>query len=90
MIVNKKPTRYQQLKVAVREFAHQVANPKRVVMWTYPKAKLADGNWNLADLYERVKAAESLGYDVALSSECSGLVVCYVAKRPSPPFELKY
>jgi hypothetical protein len=49
-------------------------------MWHYPKAKLNDG-WPLGGLYERVAAADQLGYDVVLSVAEEGLRVHY-QKRP--------
>lgn len=77
-------TPYQRLMERFREYASKVTYPRKVGMWNYPKAKLAEG-WGLLDLYERTKAAEQLGYDVQLYATDEGLSVKYVQKRPEWP-----
>lgn len=74
-------TPYQRLAEDFEEYRRKVKFPRTVGMWNYPKARLNE-NWTLGDLYERVKAADQLGYDVSLFAADEGLVVRYVAKRP--------
>ena len=61
---------------------------KKVGMWHYPKDKLSEG-WTLTDVYERVAAAEQLGYDVVLKAPKKGLEVEYIEKIPSIPYRFK-
>lgn len=73
-------TPYARLKSAVLRYISAVEYPTRRLMWTYPKAKLAE-NWRLDALAERVAAAEQLGYAVRLRMVEDGLRVEYV-KHP--------
>jgi hypothetical protein len=61
-----------------------VKHPQRKVMWRYPKDKLST-QWSLADLYERVAAANQLDYDVRLTANDDGLLVEYI-KRTTIPY----
>jgi len=78
-------TPYERLRRIAAKWAGGVVNPHRRAMWLYPKAKLGSG-WSLADLYERCKAGDQLGYDVRCVAADDGLRVEYV-KRPEaiPP-----
>jgi len=73
-------TPYERLLDNTREFRVSVEFAHRVRVWSYPKAKLKDG-WRLDDLFERVGAADQLGYDVVLLAKEEGLIVEY-RKRP--------
>lgn len=81
----KRETPYSRLLKAVRDYVLSVESPHKVTMWTYPKEKLTTA-WSLADLHQRVAAANSLGYDVVLYDNESGLVVKYVMR----PKEIDY
>jgi len=81
----KPKTPYQRLLEDVQDFATRVKFAHRKTMWIYPKKEL-DGTWNLDELYERVAAADQLGYDVRLISNDEGLLVQYI-KRPEVPFQ---
>lgn len=78
-------TPYQRLLEEAQQFASDVENPHTRLMWVYPKDKLSTG-WNLADLAERVAAANQLGYDVKLVNHEGALQVFYVKKMPSRPW----
>jgi hypothetical protein len=82
---NKPVTPYDRLIRAVRRYVSSVLYPKKKTMWVYPKDKLSQG-WSLSDLYERVAAADQLGYDVRLRIGETGLVVEYVER----PKEIDY
>jgi hypothetical protein len=71
---------YTALLDRAQKFRSQVINPVTKIMWNYPKADLKIG-WPLTDLYERVAAADTIGYDVKLIAAERGLEVFYV-KRP--------
>lgn len=75
---------YQRLLEDTRDWARKVMYRHSVGMWTYPKAKLTEG-YRLDDLYERVQAAEQLGYEVVVVANETGLFVRYVKKIPKPP-----
>lgn len=75
---------YEHLRRQFAEFARKVQVPRTKGMWLYPKDKLGS-NWQLVDLYERVAAANQMGYDVVLVAQPDGLNVRYVEKRPTPP-----
>lgn len=77
-------TPYARLLADVRKFAISVKFAHKKLMWRYNKQDLGK-NWTLTDLYERVKAAEQLGYDVVLIAEDAGLAVQYT-KRPDVPW----
>lgn len=84
----KQITPYQRLLESAREFAAAVEHPHTKLMWTYPKDKLNAG-WGLANLTERVAAAEQIGYDVKLVNQNGALQVLYVKKMPTRPWEFK-
>lgn len=75
---------YSRLLDEVKQFAFRVKHPQRKTMWRYPKDKLSE-RWSLADLYERVAAANQLDYDVRLTTSDDGLIVEYI-KRPTIPY----
>lgn len=73
-------TPYERLMQKAMRLASQVKCPQLKRMWFYPKDKLTTG-WSLADLNERVQAADALGWDTVLVSDSNGLNVMY-RKRP--------
>jgi hypothetical protein len=78
-------TPYNRLMSRFKEFANDVEFRKRKAMWMYPKNKLTE-SWELKTLYERVSAAEQLGYDVRLLATDDGLEVQYIEKNPKRPW----
>ena len=78
---------YTALKNQFSAWATKVFFRRTKSMWTYPKSKLND-RWQLGGLYERVKAAEQIGYDVKLFATDAGLEVKYVEKLPERPFDI--
>jgi len=72
---------YTALLDRAQKFRSQVINPVKRIMWNYPKNELNKTGWRLNDLYERVAAADQLGWDVKLVAAERGLEVHYV-KRP--------
>ena len=78
-------TPYKRLLDDVREFCRKIKYRHTKSMWLYPKEKL-DEQWRLDGLYERVCAAEQLGYDVVLVGKEDGLHVNYVKKAPDTPW----
>ena len=77
-------TPYQRLLTQALELLYPVFYPRRISMWRYPKEKLGD-KWPIAELYERTKAADQLGFDVLLIAGDDGLSVEYQkrVKKPS-------
>jgi hypothetical protein len=80
-------TPYQRLMDDFKDFANAVEFRKRKSMWTYPKNKLSE-SWPLNDLYERVSAADQIGYDVRLLATEGGLEVQYIEKNPKRPWNV--
>lgn len=78
---------YERLMDSFTKFANDVEYRKRITMWVYPKNKLTE-SWPLKDLYERVAAAEQLGYDVQLLATDGGLEVKYTSKAPKRPYNV--
>ncbi len=80
---------YSRLKRIAIEWASSVIYPHKRLMWTYPKSKLENESWCLANLFERVSAAGQLGYTVVLEADDSGLRVMYKKLPDELPWELK-
>lgn len=78
---------YTAIKSRFAEWMTQAINRRRISMWHYPKAKLKE-TWSLSDLWERVAAAEQLGFDVELKATPEGLRVEYVKKLPPRPWDM--
>jgi len=78
---------YEQLRASCKTWADHVLRPRTVGMWFYDKKKLSVG-FTLDDLYERVKAADQLGYDVKLFALDDGLHVRYVKRPPAAPWQI--
>jgi len=79
-------TPYQRLKATFCKFADEVQYRTEKLMWLYPKAKLGTA-WMLADLAERVAAADQLGFEVLLRNTDGDLRVIYRKKAPDRPWE---
>lgn len=82
----KRKTPYQMLLKEVKEWASKVRYRHEKEMWLYPKKYLTNG-WSMAELYERVSAAEQLGYDVVLYATKDGLSVRYRKQIPNVPLK---
>ncbi len=80
-------TPYERLRRECFQWAMTVRNPRTVSMWCYTKADLARG-WDLTELFQRVSAADQLGYDVVLSASGEGLSVKYRRRPPDMPWGL--
>jgi hypothetical protein len=65
-MTDKRVTPYQRLLAAARSYVSRVEHPTRKALWTCPKDKLAE-SWRLDNLFERVAAADLLGYDTRLN-----------------------
>ena len=79
---------YQRLLDKIVSFCGSLKYRHTVLMFTYPKEEL-DANWSMKQLYERVAAADQLGYDVKLKATTEGLEFWY-EKRVEIPIEWKY
>ncbi len=82
---DKPKTPYQRLLDDIKEWTRKVRFRHEKVMWNYPKGRLKEG-WSLNDLWERVAAAEQLGYDVQLVANDDGLRVYYRKRVPDVPY----
>jgi len=74
---------YTKLLTLAREYAWQVIYPRRIMMFYYERAQLAD-------LYERVAAADQLGYDVQATADAENRhIVFHYVKRAEVPWEFR-
>lgn len=80
---NKPITPYQRLLDDYRGFINKVRYANRIIMFSNPKETLARG-YRMDDIWERVKVAEQLGYDVILEAKDDALQFVY-RKRPGIP-----
>ena len=78
---------YDALKKRFNEYVNAVEYRMRKKMFIYPKHKLTEG-YLLDTLYERVAAAEQLGFDVLLKATDEGLVAQYIKKLPDRPYDI--
>ena len=82
-------TPYQRLVKDARDWVFEVRYAHSVVMFQFPKASEQDVSYRLDNLYQRVKAADQLGYDVKLEALDGGaLHVRYVKRAGDPPFAI--
>ena len=82
---------YQRLQREARQWVFAVLHPRRVLMFVLDKAKVRGRTtWALDDVYERVAAAEALGWDVRLTIQASdgALRMEYVQRPASAPWEI--
>lgn len=79
---------YSRLLKRVKDWCWKVTHRKQIGMWSYPTESL-DKGWKLNDLYERIKAADQLGYNVILKATDKGLEVYYREKAPDIPWDWK-
>jgi hypothetical protein len=81
----KRKNPYVMLLDEIKEHCRKIRFRHTKAMFWYRKEALATG-FRLDDLYQRVQAAEQLGYDVVLKAEDDGLHVQYVKKVPQTPY----
>ncbi len=79
----KRKNPYQVLLDDIMKFCRKLRYRREKVMWLYPKGRLHEG-WPLTDLYERIKAADQLGYDVTLKATDEGISVRYIERVDTP------
>lgn len=72
---------YTRLQRECRQWAFNVLHPRRVFMFRYEQKALPD-------LYQRVAAADQLGFDVALSVNGDLLEVHYRKRHDDPPWDI--
>ena len=87
MAKQKPKTPYQHLIEKCKTWAFSVVYPRRTIMFVIPKARLSEA-WTLADVYERTKAADQLGYDVVLVAADRGLEMFYRKRPKTTPWEI--
>ena len=85
-MTEKRKNPYQYLLEQIKEFCDNLKYRHQITMWKYPKNRLSEG-WPLLKLYERVKAAEQLGYDMQVIAQDDGLLIQYVKQIPHIPGE---
>lgn len=83
--MSKRLNPYQRLLNEIKDFCSKILYRHEKIMWRYPINRLND-TWKLGEVYQRVAAADQLGYDVMLIADQDGLLVKYVKKLPRIPW----
>ncbi len=86
-MTEKRENPYQRLKRLAKEWHNKVVGRRTVFMFRYAEAMT--GSYRLADLLERTKAAEQLGYEVEVKAVGDALDVYYIEKIEKAPWELR-
>ena len=77
---------YARLMWKFRKWMATCRNRRRTLMWTYSMSDLvAQKAWRLDGLFQRVEAAQQLGYEIHLTADNIGLHVKYVEGLPESP-----
>lgn len=85
----KRKTPYDYLMEDFVEFVNRARSPEIHEMWYYPKKDLErEGGWRLKDLWDRIIAAETCGFETILKAEEIGLVVFFRKKVPPRPWRI--
>jgi hypothetical protein len=71
----------KEVRLDANNLHNKVVARRKMLMWTYPKEKL-NLTWTLQDLYQRAMTAHTLGWDVVIEADESGINVRYVEKLP--------
>lgn len=88
-MTTKRTNPYTALVERCRQYAFNVKHRHRKTMFTYPKVSGDQTGYRLDDLYQRVAAADQLGYDVELVTCANGdLQVQYVRRVEQVPYEI--
>lgn len=78
---------YSALKRRFTDFCNDCFIRRTAPLTLYPKSRLHEG-WRLDGIYERVVAANDLGYDVQLKATAEGLEMIYIQKLPKRPYQV--
>lgn len=86
--MNKKPRNpYTDLLEEAKQYVRKVLHPRKVFMTRIPKNGIDQrSGYRMDDIYQKVCAAEDLGYDVQLFAVEGSLEFKYVEKPPRDPF----
>lgn len=83
--MTKKPltigTLRSRLLKANKWIANSTAPRHQAAMWTYCEKEIDTKSWNLSVLYEKIKTANDLGYDVIFEAQGGDLRVFYRQRR---------
>ena len=86
-MLRKKPiTPYQRLLDDIRDYVGKIKYRHKRIMFVFKEVKKRQ-SYTLDDLYERVIAAEQLGYDAIIETRDGDVVVSYVKKLPDARYD---
>lgn len=84
MKMKQKPiTPYARLLDEFKAFCDAIDYRSRITMFFFKKSSLKEGGWSMSEVYERTRAADTLGYDVVIEAADDGLRFKYVKKIPN-------
>jgi len=87
--MSKRVNPYERLRNECSQWAFDVEYPQRRLMFTFPSAGKANSNYDLRDVYERVQAAETLGWRCEIRVVDNVLRIEYVKKPETKPWALR-
>ena len=91
-MAQKRISPYTRLQETGRRFFSKVVHPRKALMMTIPNARSSEKTWLSYEIFQRVVAADQLGYEVVLTVSDNDLVLKYIEKRPeynTIPYEFK-
>lgn len=80
---------YTRLLEKCAVWATRVRGPKILPMFVMRDVMNADLSYSLKDVFERIVAADQMGFDVQLRVSDKDLFIEYVARAPEPPKEIR-
>jgi len=78
---------YNRLLDEIKRWVFNFKNRRSVTMFHWPKEKMKpETGWRLDDVYQRVLAADALGYEVVFTANERGMEASY-RKKPKIPWQ---
>lgn len=76
---------YERLKEQFRDFASECEYRRKIDMFVIDKT----GSYSFGDVYERILAADQLGYDVSMTAKDGKIYIKYIKKLPERPWVVR-
>jgi len=81
---------YTRLKEIGQRWMFNALNRRKFIMFTYKEKSIKEYGYDLYPVFERVKAAEQLGYQVIIETRGDELLIKYLEKLEPMPWEFRY
>lgn len=86
-VMTKRVNPYSRLLERITRFCREIKYAHRRTMFTYPRDRLNAG-WRLDQVYERVSAADQIGYECVVIADDTQLRIEY-RKKVEIPYEFR-